>query len=134
MIRQAVSSDRAPAALGAYSQAMVAGGFVFCSGTAGIDPSTGAIAQGVEAQTEQALLNLGAVLAGRRGQDDDLLRRRQRLRPARRDLRPAHARPAAGPLRAGQCAATARPARLDRRDCGTAERRIVIRALGAGKR
>ncbi len=63
MIRQAVSSDRAPAALGAYSQAIVAGGFVFCSGTAGIDPSTGAIPPGIEAQTEQALLNLGAVLA-----------------------------------------------------------------------
>lgn len=63
MIRQAISSDRAPAALGAYSQAIVAGGFVFCSGTAGIDPSTGAIQPGIEAQTEQALLNLGAVLA-----------------------------------------------------------------------
>jgi 2-iminobutanoate/2-iminopropanoate deaminase len=63
MTRQAVSSDRAPAALGAYSQAIVAGGFVFCSGTAGIDPSTGAIPPGIEAQTEQALINLGAVLA-----------------------------------------------------------------------
>jgi len=63
MIRQAVSSDRAPAALGPYSQAIVAGGFVFCSGTVGIDPETGAIPPGIEAQTEQALLNLGAVLA-----------------------------------------------------------------------
>lgn len=63
MTRHAVSSDRAPAALGAYSQAVVAGGFVFCSGTAGIDPVTGAIPAGIEAQTEQALLNLAAVLA-----------------------------------------------------------------------
>ena len=63
MTRQAVWSDRAPAALGAYSQAIVAGGFVFCSGTAGIDPSTGTIPPGIEAQTEQALLNLSAVLA-----------------------------------------------------------------------
>jgi 2-iminobutanoate/2-iminopropanoate deaminase len=62
VIRRAVSSDRAPAALGAYSQAIV-GGFVFCSGTAGIDPSTGAIPHGIEAQTEQVLLNLDAVLA-----------------------------------------------------------------------
>jgi 2-iminobutanoate/2-iminopropanoate deaminase len=63
MIRQGVSTDRAPAALGAYSQAIIAGGFVFCSGTAGIDPSTGAIPSGIEAQTEQALVNLEAVLA-----------------------------------------------------------------------
>ena len=63
MSRQAVSSDEAPAALGPYSQAIVAGGFVFCSGMAGIDPETGAIPQGIEAQTEQALTNLAAVLA-----------------------------------------------------------------------
>jgi 2-iminobutanoate/2-iminopropanoate deaminase len=54
----AVSSDQAPDALGPYSQAIVAGGLVFCSGMAGIDPATGAIADGIEAQTEQALLNL----------------------------------------------------------------------------
>jgi 2-iminobutanoate/2-iminopropanoate deaminase len=63
MTRRAVSSDQAPAALGPYSQAIVAGGFIFCSGTAGIDPSTGTIPEGIEAQTEQALVNLGAVLA-----------------------------------------------------------------------
>jgi len=63
MIRQAIATDRAPAALGPYSQAIVAGGFVFCSGTAGIDPATGTIPPGIEAQTEQALTNLGAVLA-----------------------------------------------------------------------
>jgi 2-iminobutanoate/2-iminopropanoate deaminase len=63
MTRQAVSSDQAPAALGPYSQAIVAGGFVFCSGMAGIDPATGAIPEGIEAQTEQALVNLAAVLA-----------------------------------------------------------------------
>jgi 2-iminobutanoate/2-iminopropanoate deaminase len=62
MDRRAVSSERAPTALGPYSQAIVAGGFVFCSGTAGIDPATGAPADGIEAQTEQALTNLAAVL------------------------------------------------------------------------
>jgi 2-iminobutanoate/2-iminopropanoate deaminase len=62
MTRQAVFSDRAPAALGPYSQAIAAGGFVFCSGMAGIDPSTGQAAEGIEAQTEQALQNLAAVL------------------------------------------------------------------------
>jgi 2-iminobutanoate/2-iminopropanoate deaminase len=63
MTRRAVSSDQAPDALGPYSQAIVASGLVFCSGMAGIDPATGAIADGIAAQTEQALLNLAAVLS-----------------------------------------------------------------------
>ncbi len=62
MDRRAVSTDGAPEALGPYSQAIVAGGFVFCSGTVGIDPATGAAPEGIEAQTEQALRNLAAVL------------------------------------------------------------------------
>jgi 2-iminobutanoate/2-iminopropanoate deaminase len=62
MTRQAVSTDAAPPAIGPYSQAIVAGGFVFCSGTAGIDPATGVAPDGIEEQTEQALRNLGAVL------------------------------------------------------------------------
>jgi 2-iminobutanoate/2-iminopropanoate deaminase len=56
------ATDTAPAALGPYSQAIVAGGFVFCSGTAGIDPATGAPGDGIEAQTELALRNLDAIL------------------------------------------------------------------------
>src|SRR3954451_4472967 len=62
MTRQAVTSDQAPAALGPYSQAIVAGGFVFCSGMAGIDPATGSAPEGIEAQTEQAVRNLAHVL------------------------------------------------------------------------
>lgn len=62
-MRQAVSTDSAPAALGPYSQAIIANGFVFCSGTAGIDPATGSVAEGIEAQAEQALRNLDAILA-----------------------------------------------------------------------
>jgi 2-iminobutanoate/2-iminopropanoate deaminase len=62
MSRIAVETDGAPPALGPYSQAIVSGGFVFCSGTAGIDPATGAIADGIAAQTEQALQNLSAIL------------------------------------------------------------------------
>lgn len=62
MTRQAVHTPDAPPALGPYSQAVVAGGLVFCSGTAGIDPATGAAPDGIEAQTEQALRNLAAVL------------------------------------------------------------------------
>jgi 2-iminobutanoate/2-iminopropanoate deaminase len=63
MIRKAVSTAGAPAALGPYSQAIVAGGFVFCSGTVGIDPATGVPGDGVEAQAELALRNLQAILA-----------------------------------------------------------------------
>jgi 2-iminobutanoate/2-iminopropanoate deaminase len=62
MERQRISTDNAPAALGPYSQAVVAGGFVFCSGTVGIDPKTGSLPEGVAEQTEQALLNLNAIL------------------------------------------------------------------------
>ena len=74
MTRRAITSDRAPAALGPYSQAIVAGGFVFCSGMAGIDPSTGTIPEGIEAQTEQALANLEAVLADAGASLDDLVK------------------------------------------------------------
>ena len=62
MTRKAISTDSAPAALGPYSQAIVAGGLVFCSGTAGIDPATGVPGDGIEAQTELALRNLDAIL------------------------------------------------------------------------
>ena len=62
MTRKAISTDTAPTALGPYSQAIVAGSFVFCSGTAGIDPATGVPGDGVEAQTELALRNLDTIL------------------------------------------------------------------------
>ena len=62
MTRKAISTDAAPAALGPYSQAIVAGGLVFCSGTAGIDPATGVPGDGIEAQTELPLRNLDVIL------------------------------------------------------------------------
>ena len=62
MTRTAVATSAAPAALGPYSQAIVAQGLVFCSGMPGIDPATGAVPDGIEAQTDQALRNLDAVL------------------------------------------------------------------------
>ena len=62
MIKQAVSTDNAPPAIGPYSQAIVANGFVFCSGTAGIDTTTGVAPDGIQEQTELALRNLDAVL------------------------------------------------------------------------
>lgn len=58
-----ISTPRAPAPVGPYSQAARAGGFVFCAGHGGFDPATNRIVEGgVGAQTRQALRNLGAVL------------------------------------------------------------------------
>ena len=74
MSRIAISSAAAPPALGPYSQAIVANGLVFCSGTAGIDPETGEAPAGIEAQTEQALRNLAAVLAEAGASMDDLVK------------------------------------------------------------
>ncbi|MGZ6339784.1 MAG: RidA family protein [Candidatus Limnocylindrales bacterium] len=62
MTRHAVSSQAAPAAIGPYSQAIVSEGLVFCSGQLGLDPATGQLVDGVEAQAERALRNLSAVL------------------------------------------------------------------------
>ncbi|NNE34719.1 MAG: RidA family protein [Rhodothermales bacterium] len=53
----------APEAIGPYSQAVAAGGFVFCSGQIPFDPQTGEMVPGgVSAQTERVMLNLAAVL------------------------------------------------------------------------
>ena len=57
-----VSTPNAPAAIGPYSQAQVSGGFVFTSGQIGIDPATGEIAVGIEAQAHRVFQNLAAVL------------------------------------------------------------------------
>ncbi|MBP7096554.1 MAG: RidA family protein [Spirochaetia bacterium] len=64
MDKTVVASERAPKAIGPYSQAIKAGGFVFCSGQLGLDPASGDLVPGgVKAQAEQALRNLKAVLA-----------------------------------------------------------------------
>jgi 2-iminobutanoate/2-iminopropanoate deaminase len=60
--RHAISASGAPAALGPYSHAIGHGDLVFCSGQLGLDPATGELADGVEAQAERALSNLMAVL------------------------------------------------------------------------
>jgi 2-iminobutanoate/2-iminopropanoate deaminase len=61
--RTPVHTDHAPKAIGPYSQAIAAGGMVFCAGQTPIDPATGdLVSGGIEAQTHQVLKNLGAVL------------------------------------------------------------------------
>ncbi len=62
MTRQGISTTNAPGAIGPYSQAIATDGFVFCSGQLGLDPSTGELVQGVEAQADRAMRNLLAVL------------------------------------------------------------------------
>ncbi|HEU4510619.1 MAG TPA: RidA family protein [Pyrinomonadaceae bacterium] len=62
-MRQQVQTDNAPAAIGPYSQAIKAGGFVFVSGQIPIDPKTGQfVSGGIAEQTEQVLKNVSAVL------------------------------------------------------------------------
>ncbi len=61
--RTIVRTPNAPGAIGPYSQAVVANGFVFCSGQIALDPATGQIVTGdVAAQTERVMANLDAVL------------------------------------------------------------------------
>jgi 2-iminobutanoate/2-iminopropanoate deaminase len=62
MTRQAISTTGAPAALGPYSQAIATETYLFCSGQIGLDPASGELAAGIEAQAERVLDNLGAVL------------------------------------------------------------------------
>lgn len=63
MPHQRIQTDRAPAAIGPYSQAIKAGGFVYTSGQIALDPSSGEMVQGgTEAETKQVLANLRAVL------------------------------------------------------------------------
>ena len=63
-MRKIVATTKAPAAIGPYAQANIIGNFVFTSGQLGMDPATGKLAgENIEAQTEQALKNLEAVLA-----------------------------------------------------------------------
>lgn len=58
-----IATEAAPAAIGPYSQAIRAGGFVFCSGQIALDPASGELtAGGVSAQAERVLQNLAAVL------------------------------------------------------------------------
>lgn len=62
-MKQIITASNAPAAIGPYSHAVAAGNFLFTSGQLGIDPATGKLPEGVEAQAVQALENLKAVLA-----------------------------------------------------------------------
>ncbi len=59
---QVIATNRAPAAIGPYSQGIVSGNTVYVSGQIPVDPATGAVAEGIEAQANQSCKNVAAVL------------------------------------------------------------------------
>jgi len=63
MEKKIISTDKAPAAIGPYSQAIEVNGMVFTSGVIPVVPSTGEIPEGIEAQAKQAIGNLVALLS-----------------------------------------------------------------------
>ncbi len=64
MSKKIIKTNSAPQAIGPYSQAVAAGGFVFVSGQIPLDPRTGNIVQGdIKIQTKQVMENAGAILA-----------------------------------------------------------------------
>ena len=63
MTKQPISTDRAPKAIGPYSQAIVANGFAFLSGQIPLDPATGTLVEGdIAVQTERVMQNLAGML------------------------------------------------------------------------
>ena len=74
MTKHAISSPDAPAALGPYSQAIRAGDTVYLSGQLGLDPATGNLVDGIEAQAHQVFKNLRAVAIAAGGSLDDMVK------------------------------------------------------------
>lgn len=57
-----IATEKAPGAIGPYSQGFIAGGFVYTSGQIPVNPADGAVPEGIAAQTEQSCKNVGAIL------------------------------------------------------------------------
>lgn len=73
--KRAVESADAPKAIGPYSQAIIANGFIFTAGQVGSDPKTGTLVEGgIEAQTEQVLRNIEAVLKAAGSSFEDVVK------------------------------------------------------------
>ena len=58
-----IATEKAPGAIGPYSQGFIAGGFVYTSGQIPVNPADGTVPEGIAAQTEQSCKNVGAILA-----------------------------------------------------------------------
>ncbi len=69
-----IQTEKAPAAIGPYSQAVIAGGFLFTSGQLGIEPDTGVLPQDIEGQTKQSLENIRAILEEAGLQKEDVIK------------------------------------------------------------
>jgi reactive intermediate/imine deaminase len=74
MTKHAIATPDAPAALGPYSQAIRAGHSVYLSGQLGLDPKTGNLVDGIEAQAHQVFRNLRAVATAAGGGLDDMVK------------------------------------------------------------
>ena len=61
-MKKVIHTDKAPAAIGPYSQAIEANGMLFISGQIPVDPATGIVPEGIKAQTEQVMKNIAAIL------------------------------------------------------------------------
>ena len=72
MPKEAIHSKHAPAALGPYSQGVRAGDTVYLSGQLGLDPATGTLVEGIDAQAHQVFRNLRAVAQAAGGELDDV--------------------------------------------------------------
>ena len=69
-----INTDKAPAAIGPYSQGVEAGSFLFTSGQVPIDAATGQIPQGIEKQTEKSLLNIKGIIESAGAGMNDILK------------------------------------------------------------
>ena len=74
MGKDAIQTSKAPAAIGPYSQAIRAGRTVYLSGQIGLDPATGNLREGLEAQIRQVIANLRAVAEASGGTLDDIVK------------------------------------------------------------
>lgn len=74
MSRQTIQTDKAPAAVGTYSQAIKAGHMVYVSGQLGLDPQTMELKEGFEAQAKQVFLNLKAICEAAGGTINDVIK------------------------------------------------------------
>ena len=74
-MKEIISTQNAPAAVGPYSQAVKAGGFIWCSGQIALDPESGVLVSNeIKSQTEQVMKNISAVLAASGATFEDVVK------------------------------------------------------------
>ena len=74
-MKEIITTKNAPAAVGAYSQAVKSGNLLFCSGQIALDPASGVLTgSDIKAQTEQVMLNISAVLVASKATFDNVVK------------------------------------------------------------